>query len=646
MQTIYTGEMKSYAGRLYTVKIENMTAGGNAAPQTLDFTEGGIEITRNETGDFDPLYSMGCKIEVWSDTNYRFVDLMTAPDRTYRMTVSDPSGVLFVGWITSELYEEEYTQPPYPVSITATDGLASLEDYELDIAALPRPVPGNPALVSVAHVIEHALRRTGLPLDIEWLSTIRAAENGPDGRAAYEAVYVDVAALDADEKAADILTDFLAAFSLRVYQQDGRWMIDRLPDRISSPAAVVSIDTSDCPFTDSPALSVYAARGAHRINLNVDRFDSLAPAVKLLPEYVIPRRDIELAALPRVWYHTEADALLDETAEYPLRVKYKTSRYIDLIVRVPFSRLRQGQKLTVSYKIKLDHERGGTDYRDYNIVKNDRITLRKGGRAVAFKGYNVPGHSPNYGMPGHQSGYNWSYDTPSLIPVDYVELWDGRLADQSKVDYYKFSNALYNGMSVSLSLDIEGSFLLEADEVVIEIPLYVDIVKMKREDYKLGAGKIRWTECCLSDVSIKIETAEAIPDCLTAKLAGGYVRDAEETALRLRTDDHIPIDESYKGALYDRSGRLLDHLYVGNHRAGIEQLMQEVCFAQFSEARDMLTGRISRHEMLKPSDVYVNPHRAGRRYTLNALTFNALAGEQDVVLKEIKNIQIESKWQK
>ena len=83
----------------------------------------------NESDDvFDPMRPSRATFEVYSETNFALLDLYSVEDMHYPVTIYCNDTLFWSGYVETQNYEEVYEPVPYAVSITATDGLSTLEN--------------------------------------------------------------------------------------------------------------------------------------------------------------------------------------------------------------------------------------------------------------------------------------------------------------------------------------------------------------------------------------------------------------------------------------------------------------------------------------------------------------------------------------
>lgn len=247
---------------------------------------------------FEPLRTMRLELPILCDSNYQ-LEHITTDTREWIVELQINKKTIFKGVVEQSLHEEEYNAPPYTASLSAVCGLSRLADEYFALDTLKTNEKG---LCSLDTILRHALRQSKLDLEIEYRDTKN----------------IDLATLYIDpemyrtsgeyirntEKASDVVSNLLRSLSLCIYQEGGKWIIERAAARPSGNSKKI-LDTSLRPFYNSASLSTEGAYGSVRINLAEEKFESLfrmpLPSFPLptfsLPSHEIGRRIIKEKSL-------------------------------------------------------------------------------------------------------------------------------------------------------------------------------------------------------------------------------------------------------------------------------------------------------------------------------------------------------------
>lgn len=193
----------------YTGSIIN--AVGTATP---------ITITYQQDDDvYQPIIGSNAKINLYVTNDVSYDDLFTPNEREFKITLYYNDGVdyipYWVGFVIPDAYQESITTKPFPLSISATDGLGALGGQLHTMIINTR--------YSLDEIISHCLYKTGLGLGYSSYSGLRVStettETALTDTDIYSDNYFDTNMIPMDCK--KILTSILKQFNLRLYQRRG-----------------------------------------------------------------------------------------------------------------------------------------------------------------------------------------------------------------------------------------------------------------------------------------------------------------------------------------------------------------------------------------------------------------------------------------
>lgn len=138
--------------------------------------------------------------------------------------------IVWRGWVIPNLYVEPYEGEPYPVQLTATDGLGDLKSEDF-VDAFGNEIEGD---ITLLQAIIICLSKTGLKLKIaDGINIYEDSFDSSSDKSPLEQTYID-ALLLRNKNCAEILTTILSQFLARVYQYNGCWVIQRIPEAIAT----------------------------------------------------------------------------------------------------------------------------------------------------------------------------------------------------------------------------------------------------------------------------------------------------------------------------------------------------------------------------------------------------------------------------
>jgi len=143
---------------------------------------------------------------------------------------------IFTGYVDTELYNEVYVHPPYPILLTASDGLKRLKDYTPELETFEK----------VSDIVTKCLLKTGLDLPIWCMNTLTSEDASVvsgtattiggllalQDKSIFSLAQCSSSAFKKPD-ALSILEGVLKSFNCKIYQRGGEWHIDRIGDLYS-----------------------------------------------------------------------------------------------------------------------------------------------------------------------------------------------------------------------------------------------------------------------------------------------------------------------------------------------------------------------------------------------------------------------------
>ena len=120
----YYAELRSkYKGVLWRVEISER--GGDAGPSEVMTFDGGtpLQTKWEKRGDefYVPVKASEATINILCKENFHYLALFTSDPRYFRVSIFRNRQLYWRGYVTSDLYSENFTAPPYTVTIKAVD---------------------------------------------------------------------------------------------------------------------------------------------------------------------------------------------------------------------------------------------------------------------------------------------------------------------------------------------------------------------------------------------------------------------------------------------------------------------------------------------------------------------------------------------
>lgn len=229
----YIFQFVSDNGKTVSVRINEDGYTGTVTKRNV----GGAPTLRLEKND--SVRGMSLEIPAECVVEDEFADLFTSNPYKFKVEVASNDTVVWHGFITPELYSAPWIDPPYDVTLTATDGLGELKMHTY-------PALGRQSLEALILTL---LGATGLSLPIKMISTIENDVASEQFFLADTTVNLDA---HAGETYYDVLQRILTSLHATIQQRGGAWLIIRETDvnSMTSDDAVSDTAGNTYPITD------------------------------------------------------------------------------------------------------------------------------------------------------------------------------------------------------------------------------------------------------------------------------------------------------------------------------------------------------------------------------------------------------------
>jgi len=171
-----------------------------------------------------PIMSTTFTIGFYSTETTDFRNFFSYSDREFLVVHKFEGNVVFKGYLLNDITGEPFQDPPYPVIVTATDGLAQLKEVDL---------VGPSVDTELGSLIFETLNRLDLDLDIEVCNDLYEGLVMDNTKSIFAQSVGDqllVQAFTFDElalNAYDFLLEICRSFGWILMQKDGRWLLQR-----------------------------------------------------------------------------------------------------------------------------------------------------------------------------------------------------------------------------------------------------------------------------------------------------------------------------------------------------------------------------------------------------------------------------------
>ena len=248
----YIFNFRSDNGKDVVIRISENGYSGS----TLSRHVGGSPQLRLEQSDC--IKGMSLEIPAECIIEDEYADLYTSDPYKYLVEVEIDSTPMWKGYITPELYSAPWIDPPYDVTLTATDGLGELKMHTY-------PALGRQSLEALLSTL---LGATGLNLPIKFVNTAETDVNNASGLLGNTTVNLDTHAGDTYY---DVLQAILTSLHATIQQRNGAWLIVRETDINSMTVSDNVTDTAGAtyPITDFGSMNDYDVWPVGRLRMEI-----------------------------------------------------------------------------------------------------------------------------------------------------------------------------------------------------------------------------------------------------------------------------------------------------------------------------------------------------------------------------------------
>lgn len=233
-RTRYVYRFDSPEGKEIEITIADNAYTGSAKSRPL----GGAPTLRMDSSGC--VRGMSLEIPAECQEADEYADLYTSDPTRFKVTLSVNDADVWFGFISPEIYAAPWVDPPYDVSLTATDGLGELKRHDYEARGRQ----------SLSGHLTFLLAKTGLSLPVRFISRLESDITA-------RAYFLDETEISLDHMAGktcyDVLQAILTGIHATIRQQGGRWLIIRetdVSDSMTNPETV--LDTSGSSYAILP----------------------------------------------------------------------------------------------------------------------------------------------------------------------------------------------------------------------------------------------------------------------------------------------------------------------------------------------------------------------------------------------------------
>jgi hypothetical protein len=225
---------------------------------------------------YEPIKGSQCTINLMVTDSVSYDDFYNAPEKTYKVLVqwygADPVGgpniwnTFWSGWLVSDKFKELVNTKPFPITLTAIDGLGSVNGFKVNAAAYRPQYSTQNSYPLQIKLIADILRNIDLKLQIyanhEWLQYRTANPFLPQNTAAFDSFIQEGEQMNAKE----ILSAILKSTNSRIFQSDNKWCI--IPNSCYEPTQWSNSIASYTAFLGYQPTDILDSKTTHLITQN------------------------------------------------------------------------------------------------------------------------------------------------------------------------------------------------------------------------------------------------------------------------------------------------------------------------------------------------------------------------------------------
>lgn len=516
----YYAELRSKHKEVFW-RVEIAERGFSGKSEEMAFDGGSpLSITWEKRGDefFIPVKASEATINILCQRNFHYMNLFTSDPRKFRVSVYRNTKLYWRGYVVADLYSENFTAPPYQVSIKAVDGfnlLSSIPFKNLDNT----PITGRK---SVWELVASCIDLLELEVNVaDWMDLY--AEGMNEGISPLRQVYIDMErfyAVYSDPTYRDVLELCLRPFAGQIFQSNGALHIRR----------TVSL------YNDTRPMSFYSVGKEFPVGWII----------------AADRRNLET--------HTGAPIITESTREriesmWENDINVQGESVMDIVpaIRKVSVGVKNKMMTNIISQMGLYNMDNWYDPEEF-LVLQDEKTLRftgdsdRQGWVINFKGY-----------PVQQCSYTLTLEYTLKIGIGrYSSLGSGRPADVELIVEYGFKLV---GASVTYWLMDDGTWTSREEFLEDKIKLSVDVnkkievkgfpmsgqfvmvIKQNLKGYSSGRNAY-FESLYISDIKMEIDTGDDYENSLKYEVFSNPANNVDmSVSLPIADIPNIPNDQ-------------------------------------------------------------------------------------------------------
>jgi hypothetical protein len=207
-----------------------------SAPAIVNLTATGTPLLFEFDGEDEfniPLRPSKVRMSVYSITDFQLTNLYSETDQHYKVKIYCANSLYWSGFVVPGEYEEEYSMPPYPVTIKAIDGLNYLKKYKYKYQTLtPDDTYYNGKIVE-SQIVLDVLAKIGVASFTEYVNIYEESMNSSVSDSPLDQLTIDVDVFR-DLNCDEVLSEILKKYNAVIKQVNGQMVIYRPTELLNS----------------------------------------------------------------------------------------------------------------------------------------------------------------------------------------------------------------------------------------------------------------------------------------------------------------------------------------------------------------------------------------------------------------------------
>lgn len=199
---------------------------------------------------YTPIINSKVTLQFYNESNVDITELQNLQDMEARVLVYRDSTLWWSGYVIPDGIQRNFKASPYPVQLTATDGLALLKDVSFQGVTnwlLPIGIHVRSPLAFIRYVLYNT-QNLNIRLPIRWCSSVKSVEYSDDaiaGTTEWGALGEGWTEINGDTRSnMYILENMVKSIGARIFQFGGKWHIERVNDVVGGIYNWKELDTT------------------------------------------------------------------------------------------------------------------------------------------------------------------------------------------------------------------------------------------------------------------------------------------------------------------------------------------------------------------------------------------------------------------